>query len=375
MWRKLRELLVGLMVLANTSLMIPAGPPAHRSRAPRNGTALPGARLLVALAAAAVMALGLVVVVISPRADAVPAPSPVFDGLARGLDSSSWQHPHGAPVDWHAAAASGQTFTFIKATEGTGPANRYYEADVEQARAAGMSVGSYHKARPAMDPVVQARAFADRLQSVGGPQLPPVLDLETDEGKNPEELIGWTRAFLDELQHLTGRTPILYTYRYFWIDWMDNTTQFSEFPLWLAEYGVAEPTLPVIGGWTQWLFWQRSETGEVPGFAGPVDLNIFAGTRDDLGAWIGPVTPGELPAAEPAPDAPAPQAEPAPGPAPEPAPEPPPAPIAENQVLDTPPEPVTVAIPADLPTPDGARLPETVTVPAHLLDEIPPEFR
>uniref|UniRef100_UPI001E4D06CF glycoside hydrolase family 25 protein n=1 Tax=Dietzia sp. SYD-A1 TaxID=2780141 RepID=UPI001E4D06CF len=273
--------------------MTPAGQPSRHALLPR---------LVVALASAAALALGLLVVVMSPRADAVVPLSPAFDGLARGIDSSSWQHPHGAPVDWHAAAASGQSFAFVKATEGTGPANRYYEADVADARAAGMAVGSYHKARPAMDPAIQARAFATRVQSVGGEQLPPVLDIETDEGKNPQELIEWTRVFLTELQHLTGRTPIVYTYRFFWIDRMANTTQFSEYPLWLAEYGVPEPTLPVIGGWDEWLLWQNSETGEVPGFAGPVDLNVFAGTIEELGAWIGPVSPGEAPVPEAAPE-------------------------------------------------------------------------
>ncbi|HMT50495.1 glycoside hydrolase family 25 protein [Dietzia sp. UBA5065] len=317
-----------------------AEPPVRRAPIPR---------LLVALASAATLSIGLLVVVLSPRADAVVPPSAAFDGLARGLDSSSWQHPHGAPVDWHAAAASGQTYAFIKATEGSGPANRHYEADVHAARAAGMTVGSYHMARPAMDPVMQAHAFAARLQSVGGDQLPPVLDLETDEGRNPGELMEWTRVFLDTLTHLTGRTPIVYTYRYFWIDRMANTTQFAEYPLWLAEYGVPEPTLPVIGGWDRWLFWQKSETGEVPGFAGPVDLNIFAGSREDLGAWTGPVSPAPPPA--PVPEAlPAPDALPAPGALPEPA-------------------------PAPAPAPEGVHPPENIPVPGEPIDRLPPEVR
>lgn len=166
-----------------------------------------------------------------------------------------------------------------------------------------------------MEPAQQAHAFADRLQSVGGPQLPPVLDLETDEGLDPAQLAEWTQVFLDTLTHRTGRTPIIYTYRYFWIDRMANTTRFAEYPLWLAEYGVSQPTLPVIGGWSEWLFWQRAETGRVPGFAGHVDLIVFAGTRADLDAWLGPVEP--VPAPEPAPPA-----------APAPAPEAPPAPPA-----------------------------------------------
>lgn len=321
----------------------------------------------MALASAAALAMGLLVVVISPRADAVASLSPAFDGLAQGVDSSSWQHPHGAAVSWQAAADSGQTFAFIKATEGSGPANRYYEADVNEARAAGLAVGSYHKARPAMDPAMQAHAFADRLQSVGGPQLPPVLDIETDEGRSPEELIGWTRVFLDTLQHRTGRTPIVYTYRYFWIDRMGNTPQFAGYPLWLAEYGVSEPTLPVIGGWSEWLFWQRADNGAVPGFSDAVDLNVFAGTREDLWAWLGPVIPEAAPAPEAPPaalEAP-PEAPPAPAPAPGPAP-------APEPLTAGPAEAITMPIPQDLPTPDGVRLPETITVPGELLDSIPP---
>lgn len=289
------------------------------------------------------LTLGLVVVVMTSgsRADAAAPLDPAYHGLAEGLDASSWQHPHGAPVDWHAAAASGQTYAFIKATEGTGPANRYYESDVHNARAAGMVIGSYHMARPAMEPAQQAHAFADRLQSVGGPQLPPVLDLEYDEELDPAELAEWTQIFLDTLTERTGRTPIIYTYRSFWIEQMANTTRFAEYPLWLAEYGVSQPTLPVIGGWSEWLFWQRAETGRVPGFVDKVDLNVFAGTPSDLDAWSAPVEPS---------------------PAPEPAPEPAPAPAPETP-LD-----VHAAPPADI-APDAA---PPAAQPEQVPDQVPP---
>lgn len=278
--------------------MTPAGTPARAT--PTRRTHLP--RSLAALASAFVLTLGLVVVEPTiPRADATTPLHPSYHGLAEGLDSSSWQHPHGAGVHWQAAAAAGQSFAFVKATEGTGPANRYYESDVHNARAAGMLVGSYHMARPAKEPAQQAHAFADRLQSAGGPQLPPVLDLEYDEGLEPAELAEWVQVFLDTLQSRTGRTPILYTYRQFWIEKMADTTRFAEYPLWLAEYGVSQPTLPVIGGWSEWLFWQRSDTGRVPGFVDHVDVNVFAGTPGDLDAWSGPVEPQPEPA-EPQPE-------------------------------------------------------------------------
>lgn len=326
--------------------------------------------ILVAIASAVALSVGLVVVVIiSPRATADIPLSPDLHGLARGVDSSSWQHPHGAHVNWSSAAAAGPSFAFIKATEGTGPANSHYEADVLEARAAGMAVGSYHKARPATDPLVQARAFADRLQTAGGPQLPPVLDIETDEGLRPDELVNWTRTFLEETRHLTGRTPILYTYPHFWNDKTDNSTAFTDYPLWLAEYDTPEPTQPLPGGWSEWLFWQHADNGSVAGFSDDVDLNVFAGTREDLAAWVGPVTPGEVP--PPAP-------EPAPEPEPVPAPEAPlefaePEAAAAPEPAPTPAETMTLAVPRDIPVPDGTALPETVTVPAEMLAGRTPE--
>src|SRR5699024_7692162 len=120
--------------------------------------------LLIALASAALLALGLLVVAVSPRAAAlIPVSSPL-EALARAVAASSWQHPHGAPADCQPAADSGAGYTVIKATDGTAPPNRYHDADVEDARAAGMAVGSYHEARPATGPLAQARTFADRIQ-------------------------------------------------------------------------------------------------------------------------------------------------------------------------------------------------------------------
>lgn len=313
-----------------------------------------GARALLALAAAVALVLGLAAVT-APRAGAVVPLSPALRDLAQGVDSSKWQHPHGAAVDWKAAARSGKTFAFVKATEGYGPENDYYVQDVRDARAAGMVIGSYHKARPSMDAARQARAFAERLQSVGGPQLPPVLDIEIDEGKSPAQIVAWTRTFLEETQRLTGRTPIVYTYRWFWITKTGNSTAFTKYPLWIAEYNQPEPTFPLVGGWKEWTFWQRAgNDGTSPGFSSAVDLNVFAGSREDLRAWVGPVTPG-------APQGPA----PAPKPAPKPV-----DPAARDEVTvggSSLPTKITIPAIPGVRLPAGLTLPMTVSLPPELL--------
>ncbi len=56
----------------------------------------------------------------------------------------------------------------------------------------------------------------------------------------------------------------------------------AAYPLWIADYGVAEPTLP--NGWTTWLLWQYSETGTVQGIDCPVDLDLLQGPIANLAA-------------------------------------------------------------------------------------------
>ena len=74
---------------------------------------------------------------------------------------------------------------------------------------------------------------------------------------------------------------MIYTYRYFWREHLDDTDRFTRHPLWLAAYQSHEPE--PMGGWSHLTFWQRSETGRVPGINGNVDLNLFNGTEAQLG--------------------------------------------------------------------------------------------
>ncbi|WP_165242882.1 glycoside hydrolase family 25 protein [Corynebacterium lizhenjunii] len=234
-------------------------------------------RRLGAAATALVAAAALSLSAVQPAAQALNIAAP------SGVDVSSNQHLTTAGINWDAVKSDGHSYAFVKATEGEGWTNEHYLADARAALNAGLKVGAYHYARPAGDPVAQARDFAAQIARVPGMQLPPVLDLEVAEGRSPQELIAWTRAFTTELQLRTGRTPMIYTYRYFWTDHMANTTQFSEFPLWLAAYQNQAPA--PVGGWKKLAFWQRSDSGRVNGITGPVDLNLFNGNAAQLEAF------------------------------------------------------------------------------------------
>ncbi|OHV41936.1 glycoside hydrolase [Pseudofrankia sp. EUN1h] len=227
---------------------------------------------------------------------AAAAPNPAWP---RGVDISSWQHQNGASIDWNAVKAAGNSFAVIKATEGTKYTNPSYAADKAGAQAAGLVVGSYHYARPALPistAIDQAHHFLAAAGNVNTPgMLAPVLDLEITGGLSPTDLTAWTQAFLREVESQTGRTPILYTFRSFWTDKIANTQSFAKYPLWFAIYNSNADPGWLPGGWQKWLIWQYDSGGAVPGIPGHVDVNAFCcsaadltssadGTRDEIAA-------------------------------------------------------------------------------------------
>ncbi len=189
-----------------------------------------------------------------------------------GVDVSKYQHDDGRPIDWNAVKRSGQTFAFLKATGGSNRVDPWFTREWAAAGRAGMVRGAYHYADPSSNPEAQAALV---VQTVGSTReannLGIVLDLETDGGLAPAALAAWAHRFLDAVEARTGRTPILYTYVYFWQHAMANNTSFGAYPLWLARYADQAPA--PVAGWSQWTFWQYSSSGHVPGIVGTVDRN------------------------------------------------------------------------------------------------------
>ncbi|MCQ4618224.1 glycoside hydrolase family 25 protein [Corynebacterium sp. CCUG 59401] len=198
--------------------------------------------------------------------------------FVNGVDVSNHQNTGGeTPIDWDSVKGDNQRFAFVKATEGTDFTDKSFHKFAQEAADNGLAVGAYHFARPARDASAQAHHFSNVVNT--GPQtaLPPVLDLEVDEDLSPEELQDWTRTFMEIVESETGRTPIIYTYRYFWEEKMGDTDEFSNYPLWLAAWQNKAPR--PVGGWDKVDIWQRSDNGRISGINTPVDTNLFNGNQ------------------------------------------------------------------------------------------------
>ena len=222
---------------------------------------------------------------------------------ADGVDVSHWQ----GTVNWSKVKAAGMQFAFMKATESTTYTDTQLATNWAGVAAVGMYRGAYHFARPSVGSApAQARYFVSKVGSFqGAGTLPPVLDLEASGGLGVTALRNWTATWLQTVEQLTGRTPMIYVSPAFWEYYLGNSTAFHHYPLWIANYGVSAPRVP--GGWPTWTFWQRTSSGTVSGISGNVDKNRFNGSTAQLAAMANttggsgsPVPPGPtVPAAEP----------------------------------------------------------------------------
>lgn len=192
-----------------------------------------------------------------------------------GIDVSDFQ----GRVDWQTVAKSGVVFAFAKATEGATFVADTFATNWAGMKTAGLVRGAYHFFRPTKDPIAQANLFLRTAKTAIG-DLPPVLDVEVSDGVSASELNRRVAQWLKVVETATKRQAIIYTSLGFWEAGLNNSDAFRGHPLWIAQYGVNAPELP--GNWSQWTFWQYSDTGRVAGVAGGVDVNRFNGPLASL---------------------------------------------------------------------------------------------
>ena len=198
----------------------------------------------------------------------------------QGIDVSHFQ----GTVNWSAVKAAGITFAYAKATDGNTYTDPLFKTNWPAMQAAGILRGAYHFYESNDDPLTQAQNFLKVVGTLGVQDLPPVVDIEAFKGNfGTQSLASNLQVWLDTIASALQRTPMIYTNTTFWNTNMN--ANFSKYPLWIAEYGVSQPKIP--NGWSNYNFWQNSQSGAVAGVSGSVDLDVFAGSMTDLLAFIG----------------------------------------------------------------------------------------
>lgn len=201
-----------------------------------------------------------------------------------GIDVSYYQDD----IDWGAVAADGIDFAFIRVSDGTGFLDPEFDDNWSGARAAGVVRGAYQYFRADGDAAAQANLLLDTMGPLEADDLPPVIDVESDEGLAPGDVAAQVGIWIDTVEAELGVQPIIYTARYFWDDSV-GTDAFADYPLWVANWEVDCPNLP--SPWSDWVFWQWSDSGSIAGISGGVDTDVFNGTIEDLLAFAGAEPP------------------------------------------------------------------------------------
>jgi lysozyme len=196
-------------------------------------------------------------------------------GSVQGIDVSHYQ----GTVSWPQVCQAGIEFAFAKATDGLTWTDPQFAVNWPQMKAAGVLRGAYHFFEPADDAAAQARFFLQTVQLAPG-DLPPALDVET-AGSSSAALWEGVETWLQTVAAALGVQPFLYLSPGF-ADQNQAPASLAAYPLWIADYGVAAPTLP--NGWETWLLWQHSESGTVQGIDCPVDLDLLQGPIANLAA-------------------------------------------------------------------------------------------
>ena len=219
-----------------------------------------------------------------------------------GIDVSYWD----AGIDWPKVRAAGQRYVFTKATEGDFYQDPTMDDNWFGAKKAGLLRGAYHFFRCNVDAKKQANYYIDYVRTLKDDgELPPVLDLESNDGQKKEKIIPAVKTWLDRVEAAFGRKPIIYSGQYFLQDFLSEAgggppAWAKDYPLWLAQYpnqyveGM-QPSLP--RGWFKWTIWQYSEKGKVNGFGDnvSVDLDLFNGTLEELYKFAGAAMVTEKP--------------------------------------------------------------------------------
>ena len=228
-----------------------------------------------------------------------------------GIDISKYQTDYSkAPTrffDPMVARDKGIQFAYIKAGGGI-LKDIAMDKFAQTFLAAEIPFGFYHYAYPGYSYITQVDKFIEWTKGYKQ-DLPPVLDVEQD-GVGLE----FTKAFLGRLESKTGRLPIIYTRASFWeqLTNSENATWALKYPLWVANYlkpderyhipDAVYTTKPVVPKpWTNWTFWQYSQSGDGEYYGGnydpryenlvALDLNVFNGDYDDFIYFLGGVIP------------------------------------------------------------------------------------
>ena len=221
-----------------------------------------------------------------------------------GVDVASYQ----TGIDFHKVPCD---FAIIKATEGTSYVNPACNSQYASAKGAGKLLGLYHYATGG-NATAEANFFIDSIKNYVGSAI---LCIDWESGGNGAwGNMAYLKQLCQQVINRTGVRPLIYVQASEYTP-VSQVARELNCGMWVAQYASMEPTGYQSEPWNSGAYAcairQYSSNGRLPGYGGPLDLNL---AYMDRNAWKRYANPsGKAPA-----PAPAPKPKPAPKPAPKP---------------------------------------------------------
>ena len=203
--------------------------------------------------------------------------------VLNGIDISSWQ----AGIN---IAKVPSDFVIVKATGGKGYTNPYFKLMANATLKAGKLLGLYHFAREtgyASTAAQEADYFIDAV----GPYVGRAVLVLDWEGNALLSGTAWAKKFLDRVYAKTGVRPLIYMSKSYTRSY-DWTKVANNYQLWVAQYAfkyqkgtgyVLNPWTDTndYGAWSKPTMFQYTSAGQLSGYSGSLDLDIFYGQAKD----------------------------------------------------------------------------------------------
>ncbi len=218
-----------------------------------------------------------------------------------GVDVSDIQ---GSGINWSSVKAAGYSFSWAKATEGTGYIASSFVPNENNGKAAGVLMGAYDFARPDLvGPTAEAAYFWSRANpyvKADGKTLMPMIDMETFNGVvGASSYSDWANQWCNAIvADAAGQgvvvKPVIYTTTCEscnfngtvsgWLPWIANPS--GEAAQTGTPWDYTSCGSCDVWGTGAWTVWQYDWNGTVSGIPGIVDRDAFNGTSAGLSSTL-----------------------------------------------------------------------------------------
>jgi len=206
----------------------------------------------------------------------------------KGVDFSHWQ----SKVDFSKLVANDIEFAIFKAGEiPTGSKIEYaddmYARNMREAKEYGIISGAYYFFHPAIGASRQARHFLNLMDAYGWPDLPPVIDVEAKDARDPITISSVLKAMIDAMmadpryeERYSWQKPIIYSRWGFLVNEVGNPAWLKDHYLWLAQYNTTLTYKPK--DMSNVIMWQYTDRLRLPGIGVNLDGNYWLKSREEL---------------------------------------------------------------------------------------------